>query len=68
MCQRVGHDKLKSLVNTLEDTMKARWQAAEAANNRTHSEDWGYCDANRPLYIQCLLLRLRSALLLLTIA
>lgn len=59
MCQRVGHGKLKTLVNTLEDTMKARWQAAEAANNRSQSEDWGYSDANRPLYIQCLLPLLR---------
>jgi len=55
MCQRVGHDRLKTLVNTLEETMKARWQAAEVANNRPQSEDWGHCDANWPLYIQCLL-------------
>jgi hypothetical protein len=66
LCQRLGHDKLKTLVNTLEDTMKARWQAAEAANNRPQTEDWSHCDVHRPLYIQGLPPLSRSGTSLLT--
>jgi hypothetical protein len=66
LCQRLGHDKLKTLVNTLEDTMKARWQAAEAANSRPQTEDWSHCDVHRPLYIQGLPPLYRSVTSLLT--
>ncbi|KAK3640783.1 hypothetical protein LTR56_011660 [Elasticomyces elasticus] len=52
LCQRLGHNKVRTLVNTLEVSLKVRWQAAEAAYGRELTEDLDLSNAHLSRYIQ----------------
>jgi hypothetical protein len=51
LCQKLGHGKVKDLVNTLEEQMKARWEVA--VQHRDVFEDLNTSHETESQYIRC---------------